>query len=374
MLKMSTFDLSPKGRDDYIRLLSGEGYSGPMISKTLKKYGINTTKMTISRVLNNKTKSSRKSAGHVVSPHKPRCPLRVRTEDNIAFVDKETEKENPLSLRSMAKVLKCSPKTIHTIIHKDLNKIVRKKRRIHSLNSRQMMQRKSAARRLYEKYLAKNRFKFIVSEDESWIYMDNTGGKRGIYYIRKGQMDDKQFGKVMERHPKGFMIAAAVSYMGKLPLIRVQKSAKINSTYYCKHILKPIYRNISKLYVKSDYKHIWFHQDCAPSHFSRETFETLEKLKSKYGINYIPKKDIPVKSPDIAIMDFCVFGLLKQAIHKRIPSTLDELWKVVKQEWRRLPMVSIRRALMAWKYRCRRVVQRCGQHIENVKHSKKVYF
>jgi hypothetical protein len=370
---MSIIKLNPKGRDDYIRLLSGEGYSSFMIKKTLKKYKINTTQMTISRVLNMKTKSSRKSAGLVVSPNKRR-PLRVRTDANISFVERETEKENPPTLKSMAKDIDCSIGSVQDIISKDLNKKVRKKQKIHSLNARQMKQRKTAARRLYEKYLAKNRYKFIVSLDESWIYMSNTGGQRGIYYVRRGQMDDKNFTKVRERHPQGFMIAAAVSYSGKLTLIRVQKKAKINSDYYCKNILKPIYQNITKLYHKDDHKHVWFHQDCAPSHFSARTLQTLVDLKRKYGINFIPKEDIPVKSPDIAIMDFCVFGLLKQAIQRSSPKDLSELWKVVKREWRKLSMTTIRRALMAWKYRCRLVVKKSGHHIENVNHSKKVYF
>lgn len=58
---MSETKLNPSGRDDYIRLLSGEGYSSELIRKTLKKYQINTSKAKISRVLNKVTKNSKKN-------------------------------------------------------------------------------------------------------------------------------------------------------------------------------------------------------------------------------------------------------------------------------------------------------------------------
>ena len=123
---MSETKLNPSGRDDYIRLLSSEGYSSELIRKTLKKYQINTSKATISRVLNKVTKNCKKTAGIVVSPYKRRLN-RVRTENNIKFVDNETEKENALTHNSMAKILKCSLQSIGDIINKDLNKKIKKK-------------------------------------------------------------------------------------------------------------------------------------------------------------------------------------------------------------------------------------------------------
>ena len=42
--------------------------------------------------------------------------------------------------------------------------------------------------------------------------LSNTGGKRFIYYIDRKTLNDKNFVKLRERHPKGFMIVAAISY------------------------------------------------------------------------------------------------------------------------------------------------------------------
>ena len=106
-------------------------------------------------------------------------------------MDNETEKENPLSHNSMAQKLKCSRQSIGDIINKDLNKKLRKKTKVHSLNAKQMNQRKTVTRRLYEKYLAKNKYKYVVTLDEAWIYLSNTCGQRSIYYVRRGEMDEK---------------------------------------------------------------------------------------------------------------------------------------------------------------------------------------
>ncbi len=185
----------------------------------------------VSNILNLKQKTHRKSANYEVSPYKQR-PRRVRTLENITFVDNETNKEDPMSQKSMAKTLKCCGRSIQDIIDKDLNKQMVKKSKVHSINAKQMQQRKTVSRRLYERYLAGNRYKYIVTLDESYIYMSNTGGKRNIYYKKRDSIDDKSWVKVRERHPNGFMIVGAVSYNGKFRLIKVPKNIKINSNYY----------------------------------------------------------------------------------------------------------------------------------------------
>jgi hypothetical protein len=107
------------------------------------------------------------------------------------------------------------------------------------------------------------------------------------------------------------------------------------------------------------------HQDKASSHTSKSTINFLNQKKISTGISYIPFSDIPAKSPDISPMDFCGFGLLKQALRKRKPTTLDGLWKACKQCWEEIPLQTLQKSLISWKYRCRLIVQRKGYHIEN---------
>jgi len=94
-----------------------------------------------------------------------------------------------------------------------------------------------------------------------------------------------------------------------------------------------------------------FHQDKASRHTSNSTRQFLDLMTAETGIKAIPFSHIPVKSPDASPMDFCAFGLLKQALGKRHPKTLAGLWKVVNDEWNKLDLTVLRKSLLAWKFR-----------------------
>ncbi|UYV79073.1 hypothetical protein LAZ67_17001003, partial [Cordylochernes scorpioides] len=105
------------------------------------------------------------------------------------------------------------------------------------------------------------------------------------------------------------------------------------SSSYQRFLNEPIFLNdIPSIYGKQSNK-VWFHHDNVTSHTSSSTQAYLEDLRQRTGINTIPKNRTPVKSPDLAPMDFCIFGCLKRALGKRHPRTIEGLWKVVKEEW-----------------------------------------
>ena len=63
-------------------------------------------------------------------------------------------------------------------------------------------------------------------------------------------------------------------------------------------------------------------------HIDKASKSTVNYIKMKQietGISFIPFPDIPTKTPDISPMDFCGFGLLKQALRTLKPTTLDGL-------------------------------------------------
>ena len=54
-------------------------------------------------------------------------------------------------------------------------------------------------------------------------------------------------------------------------------------------------------------------------------------MRNEARIEAIPFKCIPPKYLDVSSMDYCVFKLLKRALFKRHPKTLDEHSKIVKK-------------------------------------------
>ena len=164
------------------------------------------------------------------------------------------------------------------------------------------------------------------------------------------------------------MIVVGYSHRGKLNIRRVNPKIKINSKVYQEDILEPIYtKDIPNIYG-NDKNKVFVHMDKASSHTSKSTVNYLKMKQIETGISFIPFSDIPTKSPDLSPMDFCGFGLLKQALRTRKPTTLDGLWKTCQQCWQEIPMDTLQKSLLSWKYRCRLVVESQGFHIENKLH------
>ncbi|KFM73749.1 Transposable element Tcb1 transposase, partial [Stegodyphus mimosarum] len=90
-------------------------------------------------------------------------------------------------------------------------------------------------------------------------------------------------------------------------------------------------------------------------HTSKSTVNFLKETEQKTGIKAIPFTDIPTKSLDVLPINFCAFGFLKTALSKRCPQTLIGLWKAVQEEWDRLPLLTLQKALLSWKLRCRKI-------------------
>jgi hypothetical protein len=293
----------------------------------------------------------------------------VRSKETIAKVFKMATKENPNTQRHMASITGVSQACIHKIIHQDLALNTKFKRVVHRLTQKHIRERKTCSRLLYENYLAADRWKFVVTLDEAWLYLSGSKQERKIFYSRRDGGDlESWYRQAKESYPKGFMVVAGFSYNGKLKLRKVDRHTKINSAYYQTEVLNPIFhQDIPSLYG-NDVEKVWVHQDKASSHTSTSTANFLEVLHMETKINTIPFAHIPVKSPDASPMDFCAFGILKNRIRHRRPTTLDGLWKVAQTEWRNLDLAVLRRALLSWKIRCRGIAMNNGYQIEHLKH------
>ena len=84
--------------------------------------------------------------------------------------------------RTVAPKLGMSVSTVHTINNKDLQLEKRHKRWVHKLLPRHISERRTNARKLYEGYLAGDRWKNVVALDEAYVYLSDCNKPRAIYY------------------------------------------------------------------------------------------------------------------------------------------------------------------------------------------------
>ncbi|GFU76226.1 hypothetical protein TNCV_527061 [Trichonephila clavipes] len=75
------------------------------------------------------------------------------------------------------------------------------------------------------------------------------------------------------------------------------------------------------------------HSNVDSGRLSKSIVTYLAKKESKTGIKCIAFDETHVKSPYASAMNFCVFGILKQALEKRHPRKLNGLWKTFQEEW-----------------------------------------
>lgn len=342
--------------EGYITGLSDANYSYNRIIQMCKARGKVISKNGISKVLSRTGKTPGVAVAEEPGPSKQRtAPSRTRTVINK--VRRLVTGENPRTQRSVAKCVNVSQSTVHNIIHKDLRLIRRHKSKVHRLLPRHIHERKTNCRKLYERHLAGDRWKYVATLDEAYVYLDNCNKPRAIYYRPRGKTPyHKWYRQCKDSFSKGFMVTAGYCYKGKLEIRKVPKNVKVNSLHYQRTVLDPIYRRELPALYGREVTRVRLHQDKASSHTSRSTLAHLRKLEQETGIKAIPFEDIPVKSPDASPMDYCAFGLLKRALGSRRPQSLHGLWKACKEEWAALDMTVLQRSLLQWKLRCRAIV------------------
>lgn len=355
----------------YIKGLSDAGFSASVIIKRCREAGIDLSKSVVNSVI-----AEIKKTGHpakfTTEKVKPKRSRPSRPLATVKVIKRLARQENPPTQKTMAFKAGTSASTVNRVIHDDLRLRKRFKARGHALSARHISERKTNARKLYERHLSGDKWRFVVTLDEAWIYLNDCGKTRAIFYRpkdAKGRAD--WIRECKESFSKGFMIIAGYCSKGRLQIRRVAKNVKVNAKYYQDNILEPLFRHeIPALYGNEACK-VRIHQDKASSHTARSTVNYLQQMETETGISAIPYSDIPVKSPDASPMDFCGFGLLKRGLGDRRPRTLDGLWKACQQVWNAIPLPVLQRSLLQWKLRCRAIARLHGHHVEHSRWWKK---
>ncbi|CAF3386669.1 unnamed protein product [Rotaria sp. Silwood2] len=287
--------------------------------------------------------------------------IRVSQRTVSNKVIKKIDVEDPPTQRAIAKDLHISQSTVSNII-KNSGFTLRKKQKVQKLTSSNIMKRRQRSFQLYLR-LACGRYKKFITTDEAWFYLDGTGGRRKVCYIKKTDPDyDRMIIQQNTSRPKGFMVWGGVSSQGKTALRFVAPGTKVNSNYYVNKVLKPfLAQDVPRLFPKRR-KMKWFlHQDSAPSHTAEQTIRFLEQNK----IHYITPQEWMPASPDAAPMDYSIWGYLKQQLNKIHIDSLDELKKKLLSEWRKMSQTYIDKVLASWPRRVLMIYKARGSHIEH---------
>lgn len=348
-----------------VRALSMQGWSCRLIAIHLQKQGFTIKKSGVNKVINGKGKEreARRNGQEYKRKVKPsKTTNRVLTELN-----QQTSNPNPLSQEQMGNKVGLSQAHVSRVIKDKLGKKVRKKMVVHALTPEDKKNRKTNARKLYDR-IPMDQLEFMVTLDESMMVLKKNNNQTKICYLKPGQqLPDNCLQENNECYPKKQMVVAGMTGRGTLPMLKIPGNAKCNAQNYVKYILKPYFEvHLPKLYP-GEMNRILFHHDKASSHTAGLTMEYLRGLKAEVGINFLEKKDIPVKGPDISPLDFFGSGFVKQLEKSCRATTLPGLWKFWREHWSKVTPEKCTEVMRSWKRRLGYVYRRDGGHIEHVK-------
>lgn len=357
------FSAEVEGR---IKQLASEGWSNRVISKMLKNSGFLISQKTISNVINGSGKRRLALKENTEFVHNRSRPK--RTKETIKKVAMAIRNENPPTQTSMAKQMNTSRSTINRIIHEDLDHKTRKKSKVHKLTENHKEIRRINSFKLLKGHLKKSNLEYTVTMDEAWIYMTDVNKNSEICYVKRGEeLDDSWVYERNESFAKKIMVVGVLTGRGVVPLFRVPSKVKVNSDYYVTKVLKPLIKKyLPKLYP-GEMDKVFIHHDAATSHTSKKTTAFMNEMEEKYGLKFIEKNLIPIKSPDASPLDYFGFGYLKQRLSKRRPTNLDGLMTCAKKEWMQISVDLIKKTFLDWRRRLRLIRLHNGNQIESVK-------
>lgn len=289
-------------------------------------------------------------------PKKPRGPKPVFSGDNLTKLKRLISTTDPPVQKVLGDRFGCSTRTVRRGIKKVGKRLV-KKPKGHALSSKVIEKRRRRSWPLYRR-LKKDQWQNVITSDEAWVYLSDTGRKRSVQYISRDEKRSDAEVKVHVANPRGVMVWVGMSSKGLSKPLFIEPGAKINANYYQQKVLRPFFSKYRKKMHPSD--DFVFHQDSAPSHKAKSTLQWLES----HNIRFITPDQWMPSSPDASPCDYFLWGHMKAELNKKVPRSVAGLKRAVAEVLRKIPVDMISRAIAAWPKRCRLIYYAKGGHIE----------
>lgn len=123
-------------------------------------------------------------------------------------------------------------------------------------------------------------------------------------------------------------------------------------------LLRPIPINVQR--------EMWFMQDGCPAHYAIDVRQTLTAM---FGDKWIARGGPipwPARSPDLTVMDFYLWGRLKDMVYGTAPTTRDEMKERIRLACRQINEEEVRLAVNNLPKRLEMVLEVGGRHFEHL--------
>lgn len=304
------------------------------------------------------------SADRVSGSGRPRS---ARTQQNIHVVEElicsqEGQPGTSKSPREIARQTGISYSSVRRIVKRDLHLKTFRRRQVHLLSNADKKKRLNACRRLKERMTEDKVARTWFSDEKVFTVQTPTNTQNDrIYSVAavKRHVPPERLLKGRKHFSQSVMVSVAVSKLGKTSLVFVESGAKVNSSYYCDHVLEGngLLRDIRQLSGNN----FIFQQDGAPAHRSRQTVAFLNANVPEF----IEPANWPPNSPDLNPVDYSVWGALQQLVYRQRIRDMNHLKAELVRCWEQINQDLIDRAIDQWLKRISMVIRCKGGHIEH---------
>ena len=296
-------------------------------------------------------------------------PKDIRTPDNIETVEKLvlSQEDAPQTHSTPAQIVQqtgISESSVRRIIDEDLQLMPLKKITAQALNDLDVEKRLTRCKRLLRIFTHARVERTFFSDEKIFKLQQWYNNQNDRVYVKKGTLksdvEDARLLVEQKKWPRSIMVSAGVSKLGKTSLHFVKPGVRIDGEFYRKKLMRKIIPEMHNLAGGPNEFYI-FMQDGAKPHTADET---VEFLKAEVPMLLEPK-NWPPNSPDLNPVDFSIWSILQQNVFRGAPiTTLDQLKKRLKEEWKKLPQDQINRAIDSFRPRLHKVVECEGRHID----------
>ena len=252
-----------------------------------------------------------------------------------------------------------SDRSMRRIIHDDIGMSPYRLRRRHFISDLQKSKRLARCRILLRDLQHGTDVGEVVFSDEKLFSIEASFNSQNHRVIASSSHQLPSNLRVVARmqKPAGVMVWAAVSSSWKSPLIFVPQGVKIDAKTYIESILVPMTSAAKEHFGDRPWT---FQQDGASSH----TAKTTQLWCKQHLPRFWSKEILPPSSPDLNVLDFCLWSVLESEACAKQHSSVEMLRASLTRAWDNISQEVVRAACEAFPKRLRAAVKAKGDHFE----------
>jgi len=295
---------------------------------------------------------------------RPNRQYAARTNQNIAAVAESVRDDREESIRRRSQQLGLSYATTWRILRKDLCLKAYKIQFVQELKPADLPNRHRFSVWALEKLEKDPLFSSkILFSDEAHFWLSGYVNKQNCRIWSDEQPEEVQ---VVSLHPGKTTVWCALWAGGIIGPYFFKNEAGQNVTVNGARYRAMITEYLLPEIESRNLDDIWFQQDGATCHTSRESIALLRQQFGEQLISRFGPITWPPRSCDITPLDFFLWGYVKSKVYMDKPVTIEELEANIIRVISQIPLEMLERVIQNWTFRLDHVRRSFGQHLKEI--------